>query len=474
VYSRVIDNTHLWVRKSELRENTGMSLGQLKKQFTVRSKFDSDLRIPCYAEREKWFGFPRHYSSGKLPAEDYRDRRADGESFVFLMKNPLKDGQQKILDDFKFRELYGETGFLIDAPTGSGKTFIASKILEHMKRSVLVVVSKSDLIDEWLKEIKKHTNIHSRDIGIGADGKIKWEGKKLVVALVHTLAKDREGDDFKKNFGIVIYDEIHRSVPPETFSTVADMFPSRYRIGLSATLERRDGLHRVFNFHIGGAVLKGKGAKKLNSTIAIINYKAPKGTVPKQLPVITRRGIILKMLERDWARSHMICRYIKKFYNSEGRRCVVLSDRTRQLKEIREILIEEFHVTQEDIGYYTKSVYVETKKHQDKNNALITEHVTRPISQKERDRSRKECRIILATYKMMDTGTNILDLSGLILATPQTTAIQAMGRIERFMEGKKQPIVIDVVDTRFRDTKIWAEERMKEYKKRKLVVKELN
>jgi hypothetical protein len=42
------------------------------------------------------------------------------------------------------------------------------------------------------------------------------------------------------------------------------------------------------------------------------------------------------------------------------------------------------------------------------------------------------------------------------------------------MKGKKQPIVIDVVDTRFRDTKIWAEERMKEYKKRKLVVMELN
>jgi len=472
MFSRVIDSTHLWVRKRELEAITGMSLKKLKSQFTVRSKFDPALRIPCYEEREKWFGFPRHYSNGKLSADDYRDRRSDGDSLIFNVRTDPLDGQISILEEFKRRELYGNTGFLIDMPTGSGKTFTALKILEFMKRSALIIVSKSDALEDWFSEIRKHTDIHPRDLGVGSDGKINWQGKKIVVALVHTVVKDRFGDDFKKNFGVVVFDEIHRTAPPETFSAAASMFPARYRIGMSATMERKDNLHRVFNFHVGESILKGTGAKKLNSVVAIVRYKAKKGTVPENLPVMTRRGIILKMLERDWVRSHLICRYIKKFYNSEGRRCVVMSDRTRQLKEIRDILIKEFKVPAADIGYYCKSVYVRTNKFKDNNNRQVTEVITKPVPQKENDRARDTCRVILATYKMMDTGTNIPDLSGLIMGTPQSTAIQTMGRIERFVEGKKQPIVIDIVDTRFQDTKFWAEDRREEYKRRKLVVKE--
>lgn len=40
----------------------------------------------------------------------------------------------------------------------------------------------------------------------------------MVIGLVHSLVRGRYGDDFRSSFGILVFDEVDRSVPPATFA----------------------------------------------------------------------------------------------------------------------------------------------------------------------------------------------------------------------------------------------------------------
>ena len=57
--------------------------------------------------------------------------------------------------------------------------------------------------------------------------------------------------------------------------------------------------------------------------------------------------------------------------------------------------------------------------------------------------------VLVATYSLLKEGVSIKQLDTLHLATPvkdKSTVVQCAGRIERYLEGKKQPVVYDYVD----------------------------
>jgi superfamily II DNA or RNA helicase len=58
----------------------------------------------------------------------------------------------------------------------------------------------------------------------------------------------------------------------------------------------------------------------------------------------------------------------------------------------------------------------------------------------------KKARIVLATYKMVETGTNVPHWDSLVFGTPRSDIRQALGRILRLVDGKKQPVALDLVD----------------------------
>ena len=59
----------------------------------------------------------------------------------------------------------------------------------------------------------------------------------------------------RKEFGTIILDEMHHVSSP-TFSKVIDTNYCRYKIGLSGTIERKDGKHVVFRDYFGSKVFK--------------------------------------------------------------------------------------------------------------------------------------------------------------------------------------------------------------------------
>jgi superfamily II DNA or RNA helicase len=363
------------------------------------------------------------------------------------MTSELWDYQLTALSQFLAILNKRGTGIFLEAPPGSGKTVMGINFLQAVGRTALVVVPKSDLIHQWVARFIEHSTLTRDDIAIAENGSIEegWQNKKIVVGLVHTLALNRFGEDFRCHFGAVLFDEADSSVPPPTFAPVAGMFPARIRIAMTASPTRSDGLHSVFEKHIGQFHIRVDKGKTMKPTTLVLDYSKSSGFIPPTIAAMNRRGMLISRLSENYDRNLLIAEYTVKCYKA-NRPTLVISDRKEQLKTIRQILIERHKIPIGEIGYYVRSLDGKT------------------LRKKYKDQVAGECKIILGTYGMIKRGTDIQRLSVLILATPQSDLRQTGGRIERFMEDKKQPIIIDIVDTHYKDCTRWAYMRSKHYR----------
>ena len=438
------------------RTELGHKLPVLRNALTFRSKFDDSVEIPTYEMTDTTFGFPRHYFplTNKL-GKKMIDRRSVGSPINFNSKEAyhLWDYQEQLLKEFNKHKAKGATGFFLEAAPGSGKTICAIKFIQSIGKTALVVVPKSDLVSQWIDRIASSTDIDRIRIATAQNGKLddNWDSAYIVIALVHTLALDRFGEDFKNYFGTVVFDEVDASVPPTTFAPVVGGFPAKYRIGMSATRYRSDGLHKVFEVHLGQVYLKATSSNTLMPSVTQIQYNAPSGYLNPDLEFKFRRGKLLTLLSNNEDRTALIVNRIAKLHES-GRQTLVLSDRKEQLLSMCEQLVETYDIPEAEIGFFMRTMEGKQFKKDYTKNVL------------------ENCKIILGTYGMGSRGTDIPRLDALVLATPQTNMKQISGRIERFLDGKKTPVIIDVVDNFYEDLRVSGYARLKYYKSRGMAI----
>ena len=72
--------------------------------------------------------------------------------------------------------------------------------------------------------------------------------------------------------------------------------------------------------------------------------------------------------------------------------------------------------------------------------------------------------LILATFQMAQEGLDIPDLDTLFLTTPKGDVVQAVGRILRKHDGKKAPMVVDILDNDIPLCANLAKKRAKQYR----------
>lgn len=133
--------------------------------------------------------------------------------------------------------------------TGKGKSILALNIAHTLKAKALIIVHKDDLVVGWKKDIKKCFGGKVKSGLIKA--KSRTVGDFLTIATPQTLnnlPKD-ELEVLYNTFDLIIHDEVHRA-PSQHFS-ISSKFNARYKVGLSATPERNDGLTQVINFYFG-------------------------------------------------------------------------------------------------------------------------------------------------------------------------------------------------------------------------------
>lgn len=150
--------------------------------------------------------------------------------------------------------LLGNRGGVLQLACGKGKTVIALEYIAQRKVPALIVVDTTQLVEQWKKSIAMFLDVPG-GVGMLGDGEFDWN-KSVVIATYHTLAQKASlfPEEARRWFGIVIWDEAHHVAAP-TFARSADLFYGT-RLGLTATPIRDDGMHVVYNFHIGKVLFK--------------------------------------------------------------------------------------------------------------------------------------------------------------------------------------------------------------------------
>ena len=145
-------------------------------------------------------------------------------------------------------------------PTGTGKTEVALAAMARTKVASLIVAPVRDLMYQWHRRILVAFDY---DAGIVGDG--LSDIKPITVttydsAYIH-MAKMGAG------FGLLIFDEEHH-LPGKCRREAAILSAATMRLGLTATAERSDGLHKDLDWLIGPVVYHMPFKEAEGSTLA--------------------------------------------------------------------------------------------------------------------------------------------------------------------------------------------------------------
>jgi superfamily II DNA or RNA helicase len=145
-------------------------------------------------------------------------------------------------------------------PTGTGKTEIALAAMAKTTTATLVVAPVRDLMYQWHRRILK---AFGYDAGIVGDN--LFDIKPVTVttydsAYIH-MPKMGAG------FGLLIFDEEHH-LPGKCYREAAILSAATMRLGLTATPERSDGLHKDLDWLVGPVAYHMPFKQAKGSTLA--------------------------------------------------------------------------------------------------------------------------------------------------------------------------------------------------------------
>jgi superfamily II DNA or RNA helicase len=157
----------------------------------------------------------------------------------------LRDYQQRALDNWLRAGLRG----CVVLPTGSGKTIIGIKAIEKANAASLVVVPTLDLMDQWTTVLSKYfSNVRIGNLGGGNDD--------IQSITVSTYDSAYIRAPFLGNkFSLIIFDEVHH-LAAVGYRTIAEQMAAPFRLGLTATIEREDDLHKDLPRLVGEVVFQ--------------------------------------------------------------------------------------------------------------------------------------------------------------------------------------------------------------------------
>lgn len=315
---------------------------------------------------------------------------------------------------------------LLVAPPGSGKTVIGLSVIPLVGQPTLWLTHTKRLAKQAVERAEFFLpSLQKEDYGfIGAS---KWGvGNLFTVALVQTLIRrEKELNDLKNRFGLVILDEAHHC-PADTFLKVISRLNPYYLYGLTATPYRRDRLEVVMFQTLGEAtaVIKVEDVEKHGGIVVPkVRYRTvnSKSVMSSNVPQIITQHII-----NNDKRNHMIVGDVLR-EAIQGNFCIVVSDRKAHCETLHSLISMSWPKTGIATGDYSE-------KYQD-------EQVKRYYD--------GEITVLITTFALLGEGFDVDFLNRAFITTPfraEGKVEQLVGRIQRSAEGKKDAIVYDYVD----------------------------
>jgi len=406
----------------------------VKKKKGVEHSFRSYREL--FSENgTNYFSFPRGNLEKLEPflRHGYQDLRPIIPLGAHLtLNNEVKEDhrwpdQERCLDEYMKRG-YG----IVEGDTGSGKTIVGIAALCMLGMTTLILSTQTDGIDQWIGEIRKHTNINELEEQTGRKIIGPYSKKcayPITVSTVQAFLKPggrKWLHVHRSDFGLLLLDEVHDFGAPQ-FSKVVQAMNAFAMLGLTATVERNDRRHHLIFDTVGPVVARGK-AHQMPPTVYFIETgtQCPTWQYKKNYPSHYQWDVILKHLIKDEDRYLLIQKYLRK--DADNKRFIAC------ISPKRTAVIKKLHTLMSQDGYDVRYVDGDTPKG------------VRNLIYKEVREGKVQ---ILFAGKVLNQLVNLPVIDCLHYVTPASSVKetkQAYGRARRWLKGKKNPIIRDYVD----------------------------
>ena len=402
--------------------------------------------FPIYRESPNKLYIPRYFGLDTYGAPDALSI-SKGDEIHLDFKGDLRDYQVNIVNKYMNSLVDDIGGGLLEIPCGRGKTVMALKILTLIGRKTLIIVHKGFLLNQWKERIEQF--IPEARIGTIQGQIADIDDKDIVIGMLQSLSMKTYPDELFSSFGLTIVDECHH-ISSEVFCRSLQTIVTYYTLGLSATINRKDGLTKVFKMFLGNIIYKEKRDTEDSVLVKALEYSASYDEEYSETKY-DRRGtpMISTMISK-------LCKYNRR---SEFIISVIEKELSEKVGQQIMILAQQKDI----LVYLSKAI-------EHRNIASVGFYVG---GMKEVDLKKTEnCTIVLATYAMAAEGLDIKTLTTLLLATPRTDITQSVGRILRVKH--ERPLVIDIVDSHEVFRRQWKKRYAYYVKNKYTVIKSTN
>jgi superfamily II DNA or RNA helicase len=235
----------------------------------------NQVTYPAYRESDKKFYVPHHYGVDTF-GPPKKCAISDGDDIDLEFNGALRDYQEPVVK--KFISVVTKPhdnglrfgGGLLELPCAWGKTSGSLYILSQLKKKTLVIVHKEFLLNQWVERIQQF--LPKARVGRIQGQIIDIDDKDIVIGMLQSLSMKEYPSSVFDSFGFTIIDEVHH-ISSQTFSNALFKIVTKYMLGLSATMNRKDGTTRVFKMFLGDVIFKGKRDEQHNAEVRAITYK---------------------------------------------------------------------------------------------------------------------------------------------------------------------------------------------------------
>lgn len=411
-----------------------------------------NVTFPIYRESKQKMYMPRFYGEHHF-GNPKELRISNGEDIDVPFAGELRANQKPVVEtylnhvglkntdgnvDESRRPKSVTGGGLLELPCAYGKTTISLYLCSKIRKKTLVIVHKEFLMNQWIERIQQF--LPTARVGRIQGPIVDIEDKDIVLGMLQSLSMKDYPESTFKSFGLTIIDEVHH-ISSEVFSCALFKIVTPCMLGLSATMNRKDGTTKVFKMFLGDVVYKGKRDEEHNVVVRALEYYTNDddfNEVKLDYRGNVQYSTMISKLCSFNPRTEFILRLIKDMFAENAEQQIMVLAHNKNILKYLHDAIDKRKIAEGSVGYYVGGM----------KEAALKETESK--------------KIVIATYSMAAEALDIKTLTTLIMATPKTDIEQAVGRILRQKHGS--PIVVDIIDSHVPFQNQW-QKRKRFYKK---------
>ncbi len=348
------------------------------------------------------------------------------------------------VDDYYGFEIDGNRRFVLGDFTVTHNTVMALKIIASLQKKTLIIVHKEFLMNQWIERIQEF--VPNARIGKIQGSTFDIHGKDIVIGMLQSLYDKEYGIGAYDSFGLTIIDEVHR-IGSEQFSRALCKTITPYMLGISATVDRKDGLTKVLYMFIGNKIYSEEREKEDKVNVRGIVYETndPEfNEIEYDFRGTVKYSTMISKICGYGPRTHFIANTLRDLLEEDNKKQIMVLCHNRSfLTDLHQIIVDKELCS---VGFYVGGM---------KQSAL---------------QETESKQIVLATYAMAAEALDIKTLSTLVMASPKTDITQSVGRILRMKHDN--PIIVDIIDKHEPFQKQW-QQRRRYYKKCNYLIKHI-